>query len=988
MLRSLLLLLPAAAVCFAQSADSFEYFRPEKDVARKAAAGAVEAIRAGLPRAAERVLAPLEAASLAIEEPGIGPKRTGLHRRLDAETLAIGRWETTANGRSIWRAAIRSTGAAGVRVHFRKFDAGKDAVWIHDGETSDGPYSGRGIHGDGDFWSAVAFGEVVTIEYMPAEERGAGPVPFEVPEIAHLWKSADPTKATSEPNAVAPCHVDVTCVGDWAEAARSVARLTFEKDGGSYFCTGSLLTTTDRSLIPYFLTAQHCMDDDATARTVVAYWTYQTPTCNGRAPATRGLPVSIGARFVAGGDFEGADFTLLRLNDVPNGVIFSGWTAAEPALGEALVGIHHPAGDFKRISQGVRDSDRRIVSVPQQNFYTVRWSAGRTEGGSSGSPIFNSRKQVVGTLSHGPKAPPGQTVCDIEPIDFYGRFSVQYRTLRRFLDPTGGTTPPANPSQQVGGTLVSGQAREFSLPSVTGGTLFNGSSAYQIEVPSGSSRLEIRLSTATPSVNVSLFARFGSEPTVSSGSVVADHTSNSPGGQQLIAITPQSTPSLRTGTYFIALGLLTPGRAVTGTIVATITQAAAGGAGGIQLESGAPRGFRFAAFREPVLLNGDSSYRIDVPEGATRLDVKLATNTPGVDVDVYVSYARDNRVNTAGNAVTADYRSEGETGDEEISITGSNTPPLRAGTYYVSLLVYTTGREASGTITATVAGRPRAAPSAPFTLTPGSAAPFSLPATERPTLFSGNYQYKIVVPPNSAKLDIRLRTANANTVDVDLYVRRDADVELGENTILADWSSTRDTGNEDLTITTRSEPGLAPGTYSIALVVWTTGVAATGTVTAAVTPAVGQEMISGESKRFSLPQVTSPALFGGDAVYRVYVPPGAVKLEFAVSTESPGVDVDVHARFEQEPRIADGKIVSDFASEGPFGEETIVIDPGTDPPLTPGTYYFSLVLYSTGSAAEGTVAAAITMGESASSAKAAHKVPGSVKAWTGGSHSY
>lgn len=983
MFRSLLLLLAAAAVGFAQSADSFEYFRPEKDVARKAAANAVEAIRAGLPPAAERVLAPLDAASLAIEEPAIGPKRTGIHRAIGADVLSLGRWETAANGSPVWRAAIRSTGAAGVRVHFRGFDAGAGAVWIHDGETSDGPYTGKGIHGDGDFWSAVAFGEVVTIEYMPAGRTGSGPVPFEVPEIAHLWESADPTKAASAPNSVAPCHVDVTCVGDWAEAARSVARLTFEKDGGSYFCSGSLLTTTDRGLIPYFLTAQHCMDDDATARTVVAYWAYQTPTCNGRAPAARGLPVSIGARYVAGGDFETADFTLLRLNDVPNGVIFSGWNAAEPALGEAIVGIHHPAGDFKRISQGVRDSDRRIVSVPQQNFYTVRWSSGRTEGGSSGSPIFNSRKQVVGTLSHGPKAPPGQTVCDIEPIDFYGRFSVQYRTLRRFLEPGSSSTQPANPSQQVGGTLVSGQAREFSLPSVTAGTLFNGSSVYRIDVPSGSSRLEIRLSTATPAVNVSLFARFGSEPAVSSGSVVSDHSSSTPGGQQLIAITPQSAPSLRSGTYFIALGLLTTGRAVTGTISAAITQALPGGAGGIQLESGAPRGFRFPAFREPALLNGDFSYRIDVPEGATRLDVKVATNTPGVDVDLYVSYARDSRINPAGNAVTSDYRSEGETGDEEISITGSSTPPLRAGTYYVSLLVYTTGREASGTITATVTGRPASAPSTAVTLASGRAAAFSLPATNRPTLFSGNYQYKIVVPPNSAKLDIRLRTANANAVDVDLYVRRDADVDVSENTILSDWSSTRDTGNEDLTITTRSEPALAPGTYSIALVVWTTGVPATGTVTATVTPAVGQEMLSGESKRFSLPAVASPALFGGDAVYRIYVPPGAVKLEFSVSTETGGADVDVHGRFEQEPRVADDRLVSDFASEGPFGEESIVVDAGTDPPLTPGTYYFALVLFSTGQPAQGTVTATITMGDTPSAAQSGWKKASRVKVWPG-----
>ena len=52
-------------------------------------------------------------------------------------------------------------------------------------------------------------------------------------------------------------------------------------------------------------------------------------------------------------------------------------------------------------------------------------------------------------------------------------------------------------------------------------------------------------------------------------------------------------------------------------------------------------------------------------------------------------------------AVT-DYSSEGLTGNEQIVITPSSDPPLRAGTYFVSLGLFDTGVVAQGTLIATV----------------------------------------------------------------------------------------------------------------------------------------------------------------------------------------------------------------------------------------------------------------------------------------------
>lgn len=120
--------------------------------------------------------------------------------------------------------------------------------------------------------------------------------------------------------------------------------------------------------------------------------------------------------------------------------------------------IHHPAGSYKRIAFGGRAPDwEGWVSGtyrPAEMYYRVRFNAGRTEGGSSGSPLFykdNVSGYLVGALSFGNAAPPGFTVCDISPYEaFFGRFSVMFPYLAPFLAPS---TPPRPSISLVPGRL-------------------------------------------------------------------------------------------------------------------------------------------------------------------------------------------------------------------------------------------------------------------------------------------------------------------------------------------------------------------------------------------------------------------------------------------------------------------------------------------------------------------------------------------------------
>jgi hypothetical protein len=236
------------------------------------------------------------------------------------------------------------------------------------------------------------------------------------------------------------CQLDANCYPEWKGTMSSVAQISFVDNGVGYFCSGSLVATRDNSFKPYFLTAGHCINNEAAARTVEAYWTYQTSACGGVAPTDRSASARStgGAHLVASAGTEGGDFSLILLNNIPNGVTFSGWDTGEPTVGGPLTGVHHPAGSWKRISFGVRypDSTEEVdgVTTPAGPYLQIGFDKGRVEHGSSGSPLFSSPGVLVGSLSFGQLLSDG-TVCPINPQGAgYSKFSNTYKYVKDYLE--------------------------------------------------------------------------------------------------------------------------------------------------------------------------------------------------------------------------------------------------------------------------------------------------------------------------------------------------------------------------------------------------------------------------------------------------------------------------------------------------------------------------------------------------------------------------
>ena len=386
----------------------------------------------------------------------------GVSRRLPEDILASGEWANSPDGKRVWRLEVRSEGAEYLRVRFTGFhvDAGK--LWLFAtgaGNAFAGPYSGDGIFGDGEFWSDLVPGDALIIAYEPAEPARDS-IPFRPVEVSH--RLTDPAQKLSAPAggevtavplaAAASCSLDVSCYPQYGEAASAVALMIFESGGETYECTGSLVSSNSSPALPYFLTANHCIGNDTEARSLIAFFHYQTPSCSAAVPALSSLPRVTGATFLAGQPMAEGDFTLVRLSSFPNvDVKVLGWSSDAIASNQQVIGISHPRGDYKRIAFGQRTRDVAIrfadgERMPANVGYQVSWSEGVTQSGSSGSPLLittGGKEYIVGTLTAGPNVNENNStqVCRVtNRIASYGRFSVAFPALSGFL--TGANTTP------------------------------------------------------------------------------------------------------------------------------------------------------------------------------------------------------------------------------------------------------------------------------------------------------------------------------------------------------------------------------------------------------------------------------------------------------------------------------------------------------------------------------------------------------------------
>lgn len=354
-----------------------------------------------------------------------------------------GLWATAPNNRVRWRLAIASPGALSLNLAFGRYhmpEGGRLTVSSADGRYRIGPFTARDNGSHGELWTPPLPTDELILELrLPVEQLEH--LDLELRKIHHGYAGfgAPPPKSGE-------CHLDVACseAEPFEDQARSVALISIE---GVRFCSGFLVNNTALDGKPLFLTAEHCGVTPENASSVVVFWNHRRERCGDvREEPASWRSFQTGAIFRA--SYRPTDMVLLELDELPgpDDVYFAGWdrTAADPG---GAVTVHHPNTDVQRISFARSASSSWHLSDaanPDGHHLRVdRWELGSTEGGSSGAPLFNRDKRVVGQL-HG-----GYAACGDPHLDWFGKLSVSWTgggrpgtRLSDWLDPiaSGATT--------------------------------------------------------------------------------------------------------------------------------------------------------------------------------------------------------------------------------------------------------------------------------------------------------------------------------------------------------------------------------------------------------------------------------------------------------------------------------------------------------------------------------------------------------------------
>ena len=976
-------------------------------------------LQLSLPSPAEVALPPLGPDDLQRLQPQHGrPPVIGVHRRLPEGTLKLsfsgeavkstaeGAWQSTEAGR-LWRLKLTSPGARAMRVHFRDFAIESGRLWLHteDGQAV-GPYSGTGQYGDGDFWSGIVFGDSLTIEYLPDSAAVGEAVPFQIVEISHIWGDA---------------------FGEGAEdgvQSPKAARESSDRSGAAKLLPGRIglaVGTPSKK-------ARLAKAIPSVKRSV----SLQQPGPKAARPLTSGRPVSFRLGPVDTPTiYYGSYSYRLEVPEDASRVIFTLESDDDVALyvryGEDS--IHEDENLLYDYSDRNRTGNERIVITPRSD-------------------------------------PPLRAGTYFASIAVWDTGVVAEGTLTAEVEREG-ESPPTSDNK-----LTPGQPVSFQRGPVDNPRLFARDDSFRLEVPEGASRV---IFTLESDVDVGLYVRYGEDNEVQDRRVVTDHRSRNPAGNERILVTPRSDPPLRAGTYFVSVAVWAIGVVANCTLTAEVElegEAPPTISGGT-LMPGQPADFRLGPVDSPTLFNRNYSFRLDVPDNASRITFTLESVDPDVDLALYARYGEN--IEFQDRRPVFDHISRDPTGNERIGITQRSDPPLRAGTYFASVAVLTTDVVAEGTLTATVETdaedchldvtcypewsrsangvalivieRSEGSGACSGTLlnnrrqdrTPYFLTAAHCVATEEEARSMTAFWFYETRTCNGDLPALRsvprtegaglLSTLGGGTVDG----RRNLD---GDMTLLqlegelpgGIWFQGWDAEPQPLgtRVTGIHHPGSEWGQFKrisfgqivpdpgagnsdeiYAIVRYTQGLieggssgsalfSNSGTVVGVQSFKYGPRQVydcptdpvyggtthfsafyphirpfidstlpeisggalpSGQPAAFRLGPVDSPMLFSGDDSFQVEVPEGATRATFTLESVDPDVNVDLYVRYEEDNDIQGRRVVSDYSSTGPTGNEQIVVTPQSAPPLRAGTYYVSLMLRTTRAVAEVTLTA-------------------------------
>ncbi len=422
-------------------------------------------------------------------------------------TLADGNWTNVEGGR-LWTLSFQSDGAVSLNFIFDHLYLPIGAeIYVCNGQETTlygpvdytqnihytEPFEGAVLNEDREeqlFLTNVIPGDKVTI-FLFLNDMVSETPDINIVKVVHGYRDINVVPRGFGDSS--PSNKDINCYPDWSAESDAVAKVIL-RDGVST-CSGALVTTTDYSYKGYFLTSVHALDTyrnlslSAGEKFAVSCWQfifqYKMTTCDG-STATTSVSYN-GASFRAA--WFGSDFALVEINSlsISNDTRLSwlGWdrSGVPPSSGTS---IHHPSGDVMKISF---DTDPLSLNVNAWDYnapytaWVAEYDIGVLEYGSSGAPLFDQNKRVVGIVS-------GTTISPNPPVTVYhGCFNLGWeggRTsstqLKYWLDPgnTGAVTTSTIRRWSISGANPLCSTDSYSISGVPEGAVITWSKGIGI----------------------------------------------------------------------------------------------------------------------------------------------------------------------------------------------------------------------------------------------------------------------------------------------------------------------------------------------------------------------------------------------------------------------------------------------------------------------------------------------------------------------------
>jgi len=389
------------------------------------------------------------------------PYRFGYEFLVDYNLGNSGKWQTLENGDRIWRIRFYSEGAKSMNFLFSDFYMPEGAtlyLYSNDREDLLGAYDSRVNNAERVLGTWLVKGKDIWLEYYePKDKMNQGKL--EIFKLVHGYRGPEDiiAKSTNELNSSGSCHYDVDC--SMGANVDNTGLKNINKKGvamivmGGGLCTGTMINNVNNDGTPYFLTANHCYNINPNQWSFRFNWISPNPVCAATTNSTNGTESHVMSGAVLRARREKTDFCLVELNQNPNpawDITWVGWSR-NTNLQSPAYGIHHPDGDIMKVSKDNQTPIAVTVNLDgvDTDMWQVDWDMGVTEGGSSGSALFNSQGRLIGQLYGGTSGCAG--IFPGGGPDIYGRFDVSWNNgtlasqrLQNWLDPDNTNTMQVN----------------------------------------------------------------------------------------------------------------------------------------------------------------------------------------------------------------------------------------------------------------------------------------------------------------------------------------------------------------------------------------------------------------------------------------------------------------------------------------------------------------------------------------------------------------